>query len=79
MPYVHKKILRLLNANRCIIFSVVILSGTTDNPTFRGFLIQGRLAADGTTLAGSFYIGATDQKALCMGNVSNQLSYLLLY
>ena len=58
--------------------SIVILSGTSNNPTFRGFLIQGRLAADGTTPAGSFEVDSTvtNQKTVCIGDVSGQ-SYLL--
>ena len=58
--------------------SIVILSGTSNNPTFRGFLIQGRLAADGTTPAGSFEVGnnVTNQQTVCTGDVSGQ-SYLL--
>ena len=60
----------------CFLYAVT-LSGTANNENFRGFLIQGRLAADGTTPAGTFLIGntVTNQKALCTGNVSNQ-SYI---
>lgn len=52
------------------IYSTVVLSGSTQNPSFRGFLIQGRTAADGSP-AGTFVIGASaaNQQAVCTGNV----------
>ena len=68
--------------NYVLVSSTVELSGTDNNEDFRGFLIQGRLAADGSTPAGTFLIGNSDtnQQALCTGNVSSQnwlYSYLL--
>ena len=54
-----------------VYYSTVVLSGSTQNPSFRGFLIQGRTAADGSPV-GTFVIGATaaNQQAVCTGNVS---------
>ena len=31
-----------------LIFSLVVLSGSSDNPDFLGFLVQGKIMADGT-------------------------------
>ena len=42
-------------------FTPVTLSGGTDNPDFRGFMIQGRLVADGQTPAGEFTGGGESQ------------------
>ena len=47
-----------------------MLSGTTDNPDFRGFLVQGRVAADGTTTAGTFIDNGDDQQVVCDRSVS---------
>ena len=40
------------------------------NADFRGFLIQGRMAADGTTPAGTFTDNGDDQQTVCTGDVS---------
>ena len=51
-------------------YFVVILSGSSANANFRGFLIAGRLAADGTTVAGTFVNNGNDQRTACGANVS---------
>ena len=53
-----------------LVYFVVILSGSSANANFRGFLIAGRLAADGTTAAGTFVGNGNDQKTTCGANVS---------
>ena len=48
-----------------------MLSGSSENADFIGFLIQGRIVADGTTTAGVFYdIGDEDQQLACDNDVS---------
>ena len=57
---------------RCcnLVFSAVVLSGSSDNADFLGFLIQGRVMADGTTAAGTFMDNGDDQQTVCTGDVS---------
>ena len=50
-------------------YYTVILSGSSSNPNFRGFLIQGRVVADGTTAAGTFVVNENNQRTACR-NVS---------
>ena len=47
-----------------------MLSGSSANPDFRGFFIQARIVADGTTTAGEFIDNGDDQKVKCDGDVS---------
>ena len=51
---------------------VVVLSGhgSSDNADFLGFLVQGRVMADGTTPAGTFTEDGDDQQTLCTSDVS---------
>ena len=46
-----------------------MLSGTTTEPNFRGFLIQGRVMAD-ETATGIFTDNGADQRVTCTGDVS---------
>lgn len=53
------------------ISSAVVLSGSSENADFIGFLIQGRIVADGTTTAGAFDdIDDEDQQLACDNDVS---------
>ena len=52
-----------------LVYYAVTLSGSSSNPNFRGFLIQGRIAADGTTTAGTFVDNGNNQRTAC-SNVS---------
>ena len=51
-----------------------MLSGSSDNTDFIGFLIQGRVMADGTTTAGTFSDNGADQKTACTGDVSVKIT-----
>ena len=44
--------------------------GSSDNADFLGFLVQGRVMADGTTPAGTFTENGDDQQTLCTSDVS---------
>ena len=57
---------------RCcnLVFSAVVLSGSTNNTDFIGFLIQGRIMADGTTAVGTFTVNGDDQQTVCVNDVS---------
>ena len=46
-----------------------MLSGTTTNLDFRGFLVQGRVMADEST-TGTFIDNGDDQQVVCSGSVS---------
>ena len=55
-----------------------MLSGSSENEDFRGFLIQGRIVADGTTTAGVFVdTGDEDQQLACsdVSTIILQLRY----
>ena len=52
-----------------LIYYTVMLSGSSSNQRFRGFLIQGRIVADGTTTAGTFVVNGNNQRTACR-NVS---------
>ena len=56
--------------NLLILLYAVVLSGSNANPDFKGFLIQGRIVADGTTTAGEFIVNGDDQQIRCDGDVS---------
>ena len=58
--------------HRCcnLFFYAVVLSGSSDNADFLGFLIQGRVMADDTTAAGTFTDDSTDQQTVCTDDVS---------
>ena len=45
--------------------AVVVLSGTSQNADFAGFLIQGRMVADNTTRVGTFIANGGDQQTAC--------------
>ena len=47
-----------------------MLSGSSANPDFKGFFIQARIVADGTTTAGEFIDNGDDQQIRCDGDVS---------
>ena len=47
-----------------------MLSGSSDNADFVGFLVQGRVMADGTTATGTFTDNGDDQQAVCTDDVS---------
>ena len=47
-----------------------MLSGSSNNTDFLGFLIQGRVMADGSTAAGTFTANSDDQQTVCTGDVS---------
>ena len=49
---------------------VVVLSGSSDDADFLGFLVQGRVMADGITPAGTFTENGDDQQTLCTSDVS---------
>ena len=51
-------------------FSAVTLSGSSDNADFLGFLVQGRVMADGATPAGTFMDNGNDQQTVCTDDVS---------
>ena len=51
-------------------FSAVTLSGSSDNADFLGFLVQGRVMADGATPAGTFTENGNDQQTVCTDDVS---------
>ena len=51
-------------------FSLVVLSGSSDNADFLGFLVQGRVMADGTTATGTFVDNGDDQQTVCTDDVS---------
>ena len=53
-----------------LVYFVVILSGSSANADFIGFLIAGRLAVDRTTVAGTFVDNGNDQRTACATNVS---------
>ena len=58
---------------RCcnLVFSIVVLSGGSSNNTgFIGFLIQGRIMADGSTAVGTFIDNGDDQQTVCANDVS---------
>ena len=55
------------HCNCVIIAVVVVLSGSSQNADFAGFLIQGRMAADGTTRVGTFVANGGDQRTACSG------------
>ena len=48
-----------------ILLYAVVLSGSDINGNFRGFLIQGRIVADGSTTAGTFIDNGSDQQVIC--------------
>ena len=56
------------------VFITVILSGSSSNTNFRGFLIQGRNMNNAAT--GTFVDNGDDQQILC-DNVSSYLVYVL--
>jgi len=41
------------------------MSGTPSNNDFRGFMIQGRMVADGTTPVGTFATSGTNYQSQC--------------
>jgi len=53
-----------------IIYFTVTLSGTSADEYFRGFFIQGRRMADNNAVGEFKITNITDQKAVCMDNVS---------
>ena len=53
-----------------LIFSLVVLSGSSDNPDFLGFLVQGKVMADDTTATGTFMDNGDDQQTVCTDDVS---------
>ena len=59
-----------------ILFSVVILSGTTTNADFQGFLVQARVMASDTA-TGTFTDNGDDQQLVCTGDVSVIRSQML--
>ena len=54
------------------VYFAVILSGTSSNVNFRGFLIQSRTSG-GSTDAGTFLDNGDDQRVTCDHNVSVHL------
>lgn len=48
----------------------IVLSGSSQNADFAGFLIQGRMAADGTTRVGTFVDNGDDQQTACSDDSS---------
>ena len=51
-------------------FYTVTISGGTNNPNFRGFMMQGRVAADGSP-TGQFTGSAGVSQPQCDGDVSH--------
>lgn len=58
----------------CMLWTTVVLSGSSSNADFRGFLIQGRTMTN--TVTGTFVDNGDDQKTIC-NNVS-ALVYMYL-
>ena len=54
---------------RFILSVTVVLSGTSSNTNFKGFLVQGRMMADGTAV-GRFVVTGNDQRITCSDKVS---------
>lgn len=55
------------------IYPIVILSGSSGNADFRGFLIQGRTMATNTAV-GTFVDNGGDQRTACTNNVCVQVT-----
>ena len=59
-------------------FSAVVLSGSSSDADFRGFLVQGRVVADGNTM-GTFTDNGDDQQVVCSGVSGKITTAILIY